>query len=503
MRKIPILIFIVLISACSTQPIVPSAQVQSSPLPVKPTATNIPASTATLEPASTATPAPTSTPLPPPRWFWAVTDHNVLAFNADGQVNTVLDTTGIQLSPNDNPPIRVSDERAVIFYGNNDNPKAFVLTSDSAIPIDLPKVHAAYPKNGWTLAAQHNPYLVFAPNGTITTPAILIDGQNAKGSLVATNVFGPTQVSYFVHFSADGKSLRFATGEELVKVHSLDLQTGTDTVIFESGNSLTTESTGELWVEGYQNRGVTGTGVPFTFTDVDANTRHYLLNDGWILTSPRDCESPCTLHAYPALDPATQLNYQLPVSLVDLDVTVRFGYLLDQQNLLVSVADKISEGYPPAYWLLSPDGTSQLLGRNNEFGSPFYFGETADSHSYVFVTGSTDRAAYTLFDLTTFQTLFTNTSSGPDPLIEITYFPEGALILDWADVGQGKYWVYSFANGTAVQVNTTGSDDEFCTAFTPDGNLLCFLPTEGVALYDLRSGTSTMLITEPVSNLSD
>lgn len=207
------------------------------------------------------------------------------------------------------------------------------------MPIDLPKVRVPIPQNGWTLAAQHDPYLVFVPNGTVTTPAVLINGETGEASLLAANVFGPTEISYFVRFSADGKFVRYATGEGPVKIHNLDLETGTDVILFESGTSLVTNETGELWYDVAKGVGVTADGASIALTDTDGNTRHLLLNGNWILAAPRDCDSACPLQVYPAVGAEAPLNYTLPLKLTQQMVVVSFGKLFDQDRLVVGVFD--------------------------------------------------------------------------------------------------------------------------------------------------------------------
>jgi len=497
MRPIFFLCFIILLTACSAQPVVLSTQTPDSALPAVSTAMNVPA-TNTFTPVSTETAAPTSTPLPPPRWFWAITKDKILAFNANGQVNTIFDTTGIQQTSNDNPPIRVSDERAVAFFANNDNPKAFVLTSNSALPIDLPKVHAPIPQNGWSVEAQHNPYIVLVPNGTVTTPALLINGETGKASLIATDVFGPTEISYLIYFSPDGQSLRFATGEDPVKIHNRNLQTNADKILFESGSSLAADSSGELWYDYANGAGVTADGAPITFTDADGNTRHLLLNQGWILAVPRDCDSDCPLQAAPATGSDSPLNFVLPIKLVQQVVSVNFGQLLDQNRLLIAVTDNGSTDYNPTLWLLSPDGKSNLLGRSIGIQYQGRSSVSADGR-YILVTSADDPSTYKLYDLTTDQVIFSKTSGTPDILLDVTYFTEAALILQ-ADT-TNHYWVYNFAAKSAFTIDTT-SDNEYCTALTPDGKPIC-MADDGMAMYDPITGNRTLLIEEPGSNLSN
>jgi hypothetical protein len=92
----------ILLTACGAQAATP----QGSTPQVIPTATNLPVQVATVTPAINPTPTVTSTPTAPPatRWFWAIGKNEILAFNAAGQVNSVLNITGIKQNGNDTPP---------------------------------------------------------------------------------------------------------------------------------------------------------------------------------------------------------------------------------------------------------------------------------------------------------------------------------------------------------------------------------------------------------------
>jgi len=499
MRQTALLFIFILCTACGTQPAIPaSAPTQSSAPTNITTTTDLPAPTVTSSPAPTDTPAPTPTSPPPPRWFWAVTDNEILAFNANGEVNSVLDFSGIQLSNNDNPPIRISDERAVLFLGNNNNPKAFVLTSDSAIPINMPNVRAPIPQNGWTVEAQHDPYIIFMPTGTVTAPAILINGGTGEASLLAANVFGPTEISYLIHFSADGKSVRYATGEGPVKVYNRDLQTGSSTVILESGTSVLTNATGELWYDIRNNTVITADGAAITLTNTDGNIRNILLNDGWILAAPRDCDADCPLQVYSATRTELPLNYTLPMKLTKQVVVVSFGKLLARDRLIVGVFDYGSNAYHSTLWLLSPDGKSKILGAGVGLSLNDFPGLSPDGR-YLLVTEANDPSAYTLYDLTTDQAIFSQTTGSPDLFLDVAYFAEGALILEQTAVNH--LWVYNFAAGSAYEI-TAPSDYEYCTTLSPDGKPIC-IAEDGVAMYDPISENRTLLINEPVSNLSN
>ncbi len=498
MHRIFIVLAGALLVACSAQPAAPAAQPQSSPQPVSATATDLPTQAATPQPTSTAAPTQTSTP-PATRWFWAVSGNEILAFNPDGQVNPVLDTSGIEQNGNDNPPIRVSDDRAIVFFANNDHPQAFLLTSDSATAIDVPEVHAPVPENGWIVVAQQPPYLVLGTTGTVTTPAILINGETGKASLVAMDVYGPAEGSYFLHFSADGSSLRFAAGEGPVKVHELNLQTGDETILFESSRSLVSDPTGEVWYDVTKGAGITADGSPVPDLKTDDNTSHLLLDGGRILAVQRDCDSPCALQLSLAADRASAFDYSLPVPLTAGLTTVKFAKPLTQNRLLVGVTNDNIADYYPTLWLLSPDGTSERLGRridaSQAYGVP---GLSADGR-YLVTYSPDDTSAFTLYDLTNDQALFSTSTGIPDVYLNSTYFPEGVVILGQDTATQ--QWSYNFNSASGVEVPSPGGD-QYCTALSPDGRLIC-MTGAGVEMVDPISGERKPLIEEPVSNLSD
>lgn len=498
MRQTALLIIFILCTACGTQPAVPASAPTQRSVPTDITTTDLPAPTVTSSPAPTDTPAPTPTSPPPPRWFWAVTDNEILAFNANGEVNSVLDFSGIQLSNNDNPPIRISDERAVLFLGNNNNPKAFVLTSDSAIPIDMPNVRAPFPQNGWTVEAQHDPYIIFMPTGTVTAPAILINGETGEASLLAANVFGPTEISYLVRFSADGKSVRYAAGEDPVKVYNRDLQTDSSTIIFEAGTFILTNDTGDHWYDLRKNTVTTAEGVSIPLKNTDDNIRNILLDDGRILAAPRDCDADCPLEVYSPTGTELPLNYTLPMKLSKQVVVIRFVKLLIQDRLIVGVLDYGSSDFRSKLWLLSPDGKSKILGADVGLSINDFPGLSPDGR-YLMVTEADDPSAYTLYDLTTDQAIFSQTTGSPDLFLDVAYFAEGALILEQTAVNH--LWVYNFAAGSAYEI-TAPSDYEYCTTLSPDGKPIC-IAEDGVAMYDPISENRTLLINEPVRNLSN
>jgi hypothetical protein len=340
---------------------------------------------------------------------------------------------------------------------------------------------------------------VLGTTGTATTPALLINGETGKASLVATDVYGPAEGSYFLHFSADGSSLRFATGEGPVEIHELDLQTGDETILFESSRSLVTDPTGEVWYDVQKGAGITADGRPVADLKTDDNTSHLLLDGGWILAVQRNCDSPCALQLSRATDRASAFDYSLPVQLTSGLTTVKFAKPLTQNRLLVGVTDNNSADCNPSLWLLSPDGKSERLGRridaSQAYGVP---GLSADGR-YLVTYSPDDASAFTLYDLTSDQALFSTSTGIPDVYLDSTYFPEG-VIIHGQDTATHQ-WSYNFSTGSGVEVPSPGGD-EYCTALTPDGRLIC-MTGAGVEMVNPGSGVRTPLIQEPVSNLSD
>lgn len=508
MRYILPISLILLIAACSLQSEIPSATLEASEnnpavtagvstdVPAEPAATHTPASTDT--PANTATPVPTATPAAPPRWYWAVSGQKVFAFNTGGQVNEVLDLGGVPFQDNDQPPVRISDERAVLFLFNNDHPKAYVLTETSASEIKLPDVRALYMNNGWSLEAHSDPYLVFAAHGGSSMPAILIDAEKGESVLLARNVFSSTSIM----FLPNGKTIRYAVGgDDGLKLHQRDLQSGEDEVIFETrSTSLGASLTGETWFEYWNNRGITSRGEPFSLPDMKDDILHILLPGDRGLSISKDCGSPCGLKLYPVLQPEQAATYLLPVELINYEVEVRSAYLIGQDALLVDVSG-VDGNYTPKSWLLFPDGTNQLIGYSFEYNFGRQLVNHPQDHALILASTTYDPvSSYNLIDLNTGETLFTRTAA--DPFVELYYSAEGTIILELTK-DKLEYWSMDLKGGPLMQANTSRNMEEVCRTLTPDGRLMCFTRGGAVVLYDLDSGGSSILIDAPVSQLSD
>jgi hypothetical protein len=316
---------------------------------------------------------------------------------------------------------------------------------------------------------------------------------------VATDVYGPTESNYFLHFSADGGSLRFATGDGPVKVHDLNLQTGDETILFESSRSLVADPSGEVWYDAAKGAGITADGRPVSDLKTDENTSHLVLDGGWILAVQRDCDSPCPLQLYRPTDRATVFNYSLPVQLTSELTTVKFAKPLTQSRLLVGVTDNNLADYYPSLWLLSPDGKSERLGKRVDASQAHTVPGLSADGRYLLTYSPDDASAFTLYDLTTDQALFSTSTGIPDVYLNSTYFPEGVII--YAQDTATHQWSYNFSTASGYEVPSPGGD-EYCTALTPDGRLICMTGT-GVEMYDPVSGDRTALIQEPVSNLSN
>lgn len=506
---VSLLIISILLTACGT-PLAPS--LSSSPTldigqlsTLTPTPTTAP--TRTLL-ASTTTETPFPTAVPSPRWFWAIPagKDEILAFNAAGQVNTVLDFSGIIHGNNDISPIRMGDDRAIVFFANYDSPKAFLLTSDTSTSIQIPNVFIRYPENSWQVMGVRNPYILLTPGGGVTAPAILINSGTGQASLVADNVFGPTEVTYFTRFSADGQSLRYATGEGPVDVHNLDLQSGKDTVFFQASSHLLTDDFGEIWYDTRQGKGSTADGQSFTVTTSDENTWHFLLKTGGILAIQRTCDLPCPLQAYPPGGESVALNYSLPVSLIDQILYVSYGQLLDQNRLLVSTHYYSVDCYDycRTLWILTPDGQSQLLGKVFEGNSstPFYQLRGLSPDGRYLLVYLPDTPSFSVFDLATGMVVFSATTVTSDAFLEVNFFNEGINVLVYDESTSAIHlWVYNYSSGSATAFDLPGLDVR-CNAMTTDGRPIC-VTDGGVVVYDPVSGETTFLIQEPVDLLSN
>jgi hypothetical protein len=513
---VSIIIVSYLLTACGTQPskpitTQPSSDVNSANQPASAQvaqATNTPPSdtTAVLTPISPTktllalTPTEASTPA---RWFWAIPNgkDQILAFNSTGQVNTILDLTGIQHKGFE-PLIRLGDDRAIAFFANNDKPKAFLLTSNVATPIKLPNVQVPIPGNGWQVLAQQGAYIVIAPSGTVTTPAILINGENGQASLLASNIYGPTAINYFVRFSADGQSLRYATGQEPVEVHNRDLKSGTETTFYHSSSYVSTDSFGEIWNDYAIGTAVTAKGQPIKLKNTDDKTKNILLANGWILETKFDCAAPCTLQAYPSAGEAAALKYSLPVKLVFQTVMIGAVQPLDQNSLLVSVQDANAADMLPALWLLTPDGKSELLGKGlslNQFTPYYRISGLSDDNRYILLYPADGTPAFSIYDLSAGKELFSETLDNPGAFLEVMYFPEGIIVHEQGD--NNHHWVYNYATGTAAEVQPPAGAG-YCTAFTAIGQPVC-MTDSNVVVYNPGSGQATPLVPEPVASLSN
>ncbi len=511
MRRSVTLLFMIttLLTACGAPATAPAAiSGTSTPgsIAAQPSTQTLAAATAPAGPlmAATATEAPTPAPASSPRWFWAISDgkNEILAFNAAGQVNSMLDLTGIQHEGFE-PLIRVGDDRAVAFFANNGKPRAFLLTSDSATPIQLPSVQVPIPGNGWEIVAQHGAYIVMAPVGTATAPAILINGETGQASLVGANVFGPTEFQYFVRFSADGQSLRYATGGGPVEVHNRDLQSGKDTVFLRSSRYLAADGFGEIWYDRAQSTGRSADGQPVTLRNANDKTiTPLLLDNSWILATKFDCAAPCALQAYPSAGNAAAFNYSLPVKLIPLLVMITAVQPMDQNRLLVSVQGGDAANSLPALWLLTPDGKSELLGKGLSLNSstPYYrLPGLSDGNRYILLYPADGTPGFSIYDLTAGKALFSETLDKPYAFLDVMYFAEGILVEEQGDTTH--HWVYKLATGLTAEVNPPAGAGT-CTAMAPDGWPVC-MTDSNVAAYDPGTGQATPLVQEPVASLSN
>ncbi|MGD0752333.1 MAG: hypothetical protein ABSA23_13120 [Anaerolineales bacterium] len=496
-------IITILLTACGASASAPVATSQPSTQAFTATtvlADTLPAATPT---AATPTEAPTPTPIPSPRWFWAIPDgkDEILAFNAAGQVNTVLALTGIKHDENDISPIRVSDDQAIVFFANNNNPKAFLLTSVSATPIKLPGVQVPIPGNGWEIVVQHGASIVVAPFGTVTTPAILINGGTGQATLVATNVLGPTETEYLVRFSADGQSLRYAAGDGPVEVHNRDLQSGNDTIFFQTSMHIGTNDFGEIWYDGEQGMSRTADGQLVTLKNTQ-DTMIILLDNSWILATKYECAAPCALQAYPSAGNAAAFNYSLPVKLTSASVAINGVQTLDQNRLLVSVLDANAADQLPDLWLLTPDGKSELLGKGlslNRFTPYYRIPGLFDDSRYILLYPEDGTPAFSIYDLAAGKVLFSKTLDKPYAYSEVLYSADGIIVDEQGDTTHN--WVYPLTTGLAAEVGSPGGAG-YCNAMTTDGKPICMTDSNGV-VYDPASGDTTPLIQEPVLQLSN
>jgi hypothetical protein len=472
-------------------------------------ATTTPNPTETIIP-KTPTPTITATAVPDPRWFWAVSNdkNEVLAFNAQGEVNSILDTTSITKSGNDLPPIRMSDNKAIIFFVNGGIPKAFMLTSDSATPIKFPNVRATYPENGWVVQAIHLPYLALASTGTSTAPVVLVNGETGNALTLALNVLlDPTQSNYFVRFSEDGKWARFATGDQEgnpASVHNFNLETGKDTIIFESKSpkQLRADIFGDVWYDRSSDTGMTADGKPVAINNPDYVANLMPLPNAGFLAVKYECAQPCLLNTVSPTGSIPELTFTVPVNLITQQVTVTFAQLLDQNKLLIGIRDFNSEDTRRTLFLLSSDGKSVLLGKSlDPILFPFAYkmaGLSQDSR-YIFFYPNDTPSSFGVYDLNSGKALFTESLVSAESYLYVDYFNEGILVEE-QDI-TNRHWVFNFATKSVYKVLSPAGDG-YCTALTTDARPICQTDT-GVLIFNPETGISTSLISGPVTYISN
>lgn len=393
-----------------------------------------------------------------------------------------------------------------MFFDNNGSPKAFLLTSDSAAQIKLPAIQVPFPGNPWNIHMDSYPYIVIEAEYGAIVPAILINGENGQASLIATNVFvGYSYSEYYVRLSADGRSLRYAAGEEPVAIYNRDLQSGKDTLILQSSGYISTDAFGEAWYDSRQGIVQLADGQAGSLATSDANTRHLLLDNGWMLDSQRTCKQPCPLKVYPVVGSAIALNYSLPVNLdtgqAGSDarlVFVNYGKILEDKRLLVAVYDQNDNNSLREFWLLAPDGTGTLVGNGRLFSGKLA-GGSSPGGPYVLIYPTDAKSEFRLFDTATEKVLFSEATGTTDVFIDMLFFPEGVIIQELDDTAHD--WVYHFATGLATPLQSLGENTS-CMAITPDGRPVC-VKDDSVRVYDPVSGDNTELIQGPVTRLSN
>jgi len=97
--------------------------------------------------------------------------------------------------------------------------------------------------------------------------------------------------------------------------------------------------------------------------------------------------------------------------------------------------------------------------------------------------------------------LFSETTVTPIALLNVSYFPEGIIVSVWDPALATRNWVYNPATGLASEVGSLGSSG-YCNAMTTDGKPIC-ATDGGVVVYDPASGDTTLLIQQPVLQLSN
>ncbi len=508
MRIIIALVLGVLMVSCSSSALGPTTTPLNPTAPVLvPTTTSIPPTTAAPTPTYTAAPtlAPSPTSIPDLRWYWAIQNNEILAFNAAGKVNSVLDLSSVQQEGNDMAPVRLGEDRAFMFFGNQASPKAFLLTSDSATQIQLPSIQVPSPGNPWIIHIDHYPYIVIEASYGATVPAILINGETGQASLIANNVFvGYSYSEYFVRFSADGRWMRYAAGQEQVGIHNRDLQSGKDTLILQSSGYISTDAFGDVWYDSRLGVLQMADGQGGTLVTSDDNTRHLVLGNSWMLDSQYSCTQPCSLHVYPIVGNAQALDYSLPVNFSSplvgdaTQVSVNYGKILAGNRLLVGIYDQSNNDDQRNFWLLTPDGMSTLIGKGSAFSGNRLAG-SSPGDPYILIYPTDASPEFRVFDPTTGKVLFSETTGITDVFIDMLFFPEGIIVQE-QDTTEHD-WVYNFATGVAVPFQLL-DDYRYCAALTPDGRPIC-MNDSGVGVYDPVSGNNTELIQEPVTSLSN
>ncbi len=429
-----------------------------------------------------------------------------MAFNAQGQVQPVLDISSIALDSNAFL-LRMGEDRAIAFFANNDRPKAFLLTADAAATIGLPSVTPPVPGNGWEVLAEHEPYVVIGQPGDATTPAILINGQNGQARQLAPDVFGPSVSDYFVRFSADGRWLRFVTakalGEGAIEVHDLDLQTGREAAVFQMGSYIRTDAYGDVWVDTAAETAWTANGQRAKLRKTGNNMDHWAIANQWILDSSQDCDQPCALQAYPATGATPGATYSLPVKLKTGSVEIWGAEMPSPDHLVVLLSDTQGSSTLGNLWLLTPDGQSRQMGKGmlmplGQSPSGWLPGSSPDGR-YILVYPADDKAAFAIYDLVKGTELFSEAVDKPQAFLEATYLHEGLIVREQGDTV--RQWLYAYAGNSATEVQPPQGQGE-CTAMTPDGKPVC-ITEDGVSAYDPSTGHGNRLVQEPVTDVSN
>ena len=484
-------ISMVVLAACSGQAAVPTeatdipAQIVAANTTVVESAANtdtaISAPSPTSVPTETPTLAPTPTPDLPPLWVWAWTQDpaQIIAISTDGQTNILMDAPDPAAYNNANL-WQVGPDKAIAMYVVGRKPITYLLTTTEATELVIPSVQMAVPENPWSLVAVNDPYVVIKYSYGIAEAAVLINTDTANATLIAPNV---AEMSPPVHFSADGRYLRFVTTSKDTgfpsQIVERDLTTGQDRTLYAYSNfdHVYSDATGDVWLDFRTGDVIAADGRLINPQPPQNSNQSWRLVGDWIMISEYACEQVCTLTLSPIFGSEPTRTYILPEKVAGYGLT---GWLLDDQSLLVF------QNASTQYWRLTSDGQGQLVGNTDPFGIS----------TTIISTDAGDPAIYdSMLDLRTGEVLPLPVASEDTVDFWIDQFPNGLIFSFFQSDSNQSAWVRTDDSLTFSELPTDANT--YCYELLADSSVICqsyvSSDDQGVYRYEPATGTLTKL----------